>query len=434
MLRLLRYLLGVGLLVAGAVWLADRPGAVALDWLGWRIETSVPLLLALLLVVAFLLFWLARLFGFLIGMPSVFGRMLAERKQRKGYEALTKGLVAVAAGDPKEALRQAREADSFLGAPPLSLLLAAQAAQLAGDEEGAAKHFAAMQARPETEFLALRGLLTQALKRGDHAKALQFARRAYTLKPDADWVYAALSQLLVQEHAWDEALDLTKKAAKRHLIGANVSKRRQAILLLEAAHEAADPTHGAKLAQSALDLAPDLTAAAALAAKRLKEAGAESKAARLLEKAWKANPHPALYRAMQDVLGGQDPLKQVMAVEKVISANPTHLESRIALADASLEARLWGKARSALAPLCDEAHPQARVIALMSAIDEGEGRLSDSVAWLRKLADAALDPVWVCSACGQVGDDWTSVCPSCHGFDSIVWKAPERSLSLALDS
>ncbi|TAN56684.1 MAG: heme biosynthesis protein HemY, partial [Rhodospirillales bacterium] len=199
MLRLLRYLAGVGLLVAGAVWLADRPGTVSLDWFGWHVETSMPLLLLICALAAFLLLWLARLFGFLIGVPGVFGRMRGERRQRLGFEALTKGLVAVAAGDPKEALRQARKADSHLGSPPLSLLLAAQAAQLAGDEDGAAHHFDAMLKRKETEFLALRGLITQALKKGDRTSALIHARKAYALKPDAEWVAASFFDLLIEE-------------------------------------------------------------------------------------------------------------------------------------------------------------------------------------------------------------------------------------------
>ncbi|MFA6019112.1 MAG: heme biosynthesis HemY N-terminal domain-containing protein [Rhodospirillales bacterium] len=429
MLRLLRYLAGVGLLVAGAVWLADRPGAVSMDWLGWQIETSMPVLMVLLLLAGFLLFWLARIFGFLVGMPNVFGRMLAERKQRKGYEALTKGLVAVAAGDPKEALRQARQADSYLGTPPLSLLLAAQAAQLAGDEEGATHHFEAMQKRPETEFLALRGLLTQALKKGERAKALDYARKAYALKPDADWVFAALSDLLIEDKAWEEALDLTAKAAKRHLIGDVAAKRRKALLTLEAAMQASDAKHGAKLAQTAFDLAPDLPAAAIAAARRLKETGVEAKAARLLEKAWKANPHPSLHQAMMGLLEGEEALKQELAVERLVSGAADHPESRIAVARAALKARLWGKARSSLAPLTANA-PEARVIALMAAIDEGEGKLSDSVVWLRRLGEATPDPAWVCSSCGHTCEDWSSSCPACHGFDALTWKRPERSLQL----
>ena len=45
-------------LAAGVAWLADRPGEIVIDWLGYRIETSLALaLLALFAVLAVL--WLA---------------------------------------------------------------------------------------------------------------------------------------------------------------------------------------------------------------------------------------------------------------------------------------------------------------------------------------------------------------------------------------
>ena len=50
MLRILGYIVVIALLVAGAVWLADRPGHVTIDWLGWRLEASTSVLLVALFV------------------------------------------------------------------------------------------------------------------------------------------------------------------------------------------------------------------------------------------------------------------------------------------------------------------------------------------------------------------------------------------------
>ena len=41
MIRVVLFLLAVALLAAGVAWVADRPGDVAITWLGYRIETSV---------------------------------------------------------------------------------------------------------------------------------------------------------------------------------------------------------------------------------------------------------------------------------------------------------------------------------------------------------------------------------------------------------
>ena len=51
-----------------------------------------------------------------------------DSKRRRGYKALSQGMVAVAAGDAGEAARLARRADGLLNDPPLTLLLSAQAA------------------------------------------------------------------------------------------------------------------------------------------------------------------------------------------------------------------------------------------------------------------------------------------------------------------
>ena len=65
--------------------------------------------------------------------------------------------------------------------------LAAQTAQLGGDEDAARRYFTAMLEKPETAFLGLRGLLMQAMKAGDRAEALSLARRAYEERPNTPW-------------------------------------------------------------------------------------------------------------------------------------------------------------------------------------------------------------------------------------------------------
>ncbi len=41
MIRLVVYLLILATIAFGVAWLADRPGAVVIDWQGWHIETSI---------------------------------------------------------------------------------------------------------------------------------------------------------------------------------------------------------------------------------------------------------------------------------------------------------------------------------------------------------------------------------------------------------
>jgi HemY protein len=46
MIRVILFLILIGLVAFGAAWLADRPGDVTITWFGYRIETSVMVLVA----------------------------------------------------------------------------------------------------------------------------------------------------------------------------------------------------------------------------------------------------------------------------------------------------------------------------------------------------------------------------------------------------
>jgi len=130
--------------MTAAIFFADHPGQVEIVWQGWQLETSVGVLAAAAVLAGLaiaVLYWLVSL---ILDSPRTFLQHRRERRRRAGYRALTRGMVAVAAGDSHEAQRCARRADALLADPPLTLLLSAQAAQLGGDETAAKRFFTAM--------------------------------------------------------------------------------------------------------------------------------------------------------------------------------------------------------------------------------------------------------------------------------------------------
>src|ERR1019366_33650 len=82
------------------------PGDVAVTWMGYRIETSLmmaALAVAALIVIAILLWSVVR--GILRS-PEQVSLFFRHRRAMKGYLAISRGLIAVGAGD----LRLARKA------------------------------------------------------------------------------------------------------------------------------------------------------------------------------------------------------------------------------------------------------------------------------------------------------------------------------------
>jgi HemY protein len=436
MARILTYIVAVALLVAGAVWLADRPGLVTVEWLGWRIEISTGVALILLAVVVVLLVTIIRLWDLIWRAPRRLLHVRAERRRAAGYRALTKGMVAVAAGDAAEAKRQARSAHGLLKDPPLTLLLAAQAAQLNGDDYAARRYFTAMLERSDMRFLGLRGLLNQALARGDDRTALELARRARRERPDAAWPVEALIDLQIRLVEWSGTADTINAAVKQKLIAKPDAKRQLAAVFLEEARERqeSDPARALELAQEAHKRRPTLVPAIQLEASLLQRSGRTKEAKKLIEQAWgstEPGPHPLLAASYAGLEPAELPLARAHRFEALAAKAPQHRESRLALAETAIAAERWAPARAALEAVVAQEPAvggsgarSARVCRLMAALEEGEK--GDSIAarrWLAAATAGAPDPIWVCEACGTAHADWQARCPHCGGFDSIGWRA-----------
>jgi HemY protein len=432
MLRILGYIVAIGLLVAGAVWLADRPGHVTIDWLGWRLEASAGVLLLGLFVTVIAILVVVRLWDAIWQAPRRMMRARAERRRIAGYRALSKGMVAVAAGDAVEARRRARSAHGLLGEPPLTLLLAAQAAQLNGDDTAAQRYFTAMLERSEMRFLGLRGLLNQALARGDHEAALDFARRAQRERPDAAWPSEALIAMQVKLAQWSGAAETINQAIGQKLLEKPTARRQLGALFLEEARELAanHPDRALELTRQALKRRPDLVPAIALEASLLQKLGRGRDARKLIEQAWTGTnpgPHPVLAASYAALEPDEQPLMRARRFETLAAKAPQNRESRLALAETAIAAGLWGPARNALEPVVREEEragtPSARVCRLMAALEESEhGDTTAARRWLGTAARGAPDPGWGCSACGIALADWHGRCPQCGAFDRVEWR------------
>jgi len=440
MFRTLIFLALLAGAVALSVWLADHPGNVTLQWQGYRVDTSFAILLAAVSVISMLVAFCYRLWLFIRRSPKTISDLWGARRRRQGYQALTKGMVAVAAGDADEAARLAKRAEALLNEPPLTMLLSAQAAQLNGDEEAAKRFFQAMCETPETEFLGIRGLLTQAEKRGDSAEALSLARRAYRLRPKSDWVVSHLFNLQSRQGLWLDASVTGDEMGRLKLGVPEDSKPRKAVLAYLVGAEAlrtGDEATALKKFRIAHDADPTFSVAAVALASLWQSQGKPKKVRQMIEKVWRTAPHPHLVDVYLAATESNDPLARVKASEVLAALNPGHPESHIAIARSALTARLWGEARkhlgaagadeAALSQQADSESLSARLCRMMAELEEAEhGNTEAARQWLVRATQAHPDPLWVCGSCGNAVPDWTALCGKCGDFNRYSWQIPPQ--------
>lgn len=423
MIRLVLLLILLAAAAFGVSWLADRPGEIAVVWEGWRVETTVPVALAVIAVVSGVLLLLWRLLSLLIRSPKLIAAFSRRRKREKGWQAVSRGLLAVGIGD-NAAVRQARhDAARLLPHEPLTHLLTAQAAQLDGKPEVAIAAFRAMVDDPSTRLLGLRGLHMEARKAGDKGAAYAIAEEAASAAPTLGWAADAVieARCAAGDYAGARAV-LERQMAQKGIDKAQYRRRRAVLLAAEAiALEQTDPLVAREKAVEAVRLAPTLVPAAACAGRLLGAAGELRKAAKIVETAFAANPHPELADVEAYLRPGDAALDRLKRIRTLANKAPSQRESAIALARAAIDAQEFRQARLVLEPLL--ADPSQRVCLLMAELEAAEhADIGKAREWTARAVRANRDPAWI--ADGVVSDRWAPVSPVSGRLDAFVWEVP----------
>ncbi len=421
MIRVALYLILVGAIAYGVALLADRPGDVVVTWQGLRIETSLLVLGAAIVAVVVILSFIVGLIRWIARSPLVLARLLRNRRGVRAYEAISRGLIAVGAGDVAAAQRFTAEVQRLAPGEPLALLLSAQAAQLSGDRDAAERAFRTMAARADTKALGLHGLFIEAQRRNDPGSARAYAEEAARIAPSLGWAGTAVLEARCRDGDWAGALDLLEQ--RRRMLDWAIYRRQRAVLLTARALAVEDGDRGAakEFVLEANKLAPDLVPAAALAGRLLAEGGHLRKANRIIDAAWRVNPQPELARAFAELRSGESARDKLRRIEAGAKRVPGHIEGALAVARAALDAQEFAKARRELSPYLDR--PTRRVCVLMARLERSErndeGRARE---WMARALNAPPDPQW--TADGYVSDRWLPVSPVTGRIDAFEWRVP----------
>lgn len=421
MIRVLVFLTAV--LAAGfaAVAIAEQSGQVSLVLGGYRYQTTLGVVLIIIVLAATLLALVWSIIRAITRSPDALTGFMRGRRRSKGLEAIARGFVAVGTGDERAARRAARDARRFLPASPLTRIVAAQTAQLAGDHAAAEASFRAMLDDDETRALGLRGLFIEARRQGDNEKARSFADEALRTTPDAPWAGPALLEYQCATSDWSAALSTVERNTANRVIDRATARRQRAVLITAEAMKRAetDTSAALTLALEAVKLAPDLVPAAALAGRLLAESGDAKKAMKIAETAWKIIPHPDLAEIYIRARHGDTAQDRLKKAKSLAAKDTGSAEGRLALAHAALEARNVKLARETLHPLIENG-PTVRTALLMAEIeDTDQGDRTAARGWLARAMSARRDPSWM--ADGIAVPQWQPVSPFSGKLDGVHW-------------
>jgi HemY protein len=427
----------VGALAWGAGILLEAEGGLQISAFGFELNPgpleSVLLLVLLVFAVWVLLKVLAlviALWKFLNGDETALSRYFDRNRERKGYDALSEGLMALASGEGRLAMAKAAKADKYLNKPELTNLLIAQAAELAGDTHKAEETYRKLVENEQTRFVGVRGIMKQKLAVGDNETALELAEKAFALKPKHEETGDVLLRLQAEKEDWTGARKTLSAKLRNGQLPRDVHKRRDAVLALSEAKDIVEEENTIERRETAIEanrLSPDLIPAAVMAAQSYIKQSKPRYAARVLKKAWEVRPHPDLAATFAAIAPDETPAARIKRFGGLTKVKADHPETKMLLAELNIANEDFPAARRALGDLV-ETDPDARSVTLMAAIERGEGA-SDTVVkgWLARAIVVPRGPQWICDNCQHIHAEWKPICENCSSFDTLEWKRPPLS-------
>lgn len=437
LIKIMLFVVIVAALAWGAVYLLESDGGIQLTVMGTEYSFG-PLQSIIALVVIMFGVWLllkvisllVAFWKFLNGDETALSRYFDRNRERKGFEALSEGLMALASGEGRVAMTKAAKADKYLNKPELTNLLTAQAAEMAGDHRKAEQTYRKLVENEQTRFVGVRGIMKQKLAEGDTETALQLAKKAFALKPKHAETGDVLLRLQAEKEDWTGARQTLNAKLKNGQLPRDVHKRRDAVLALSEAKDVIAEGKSIEAREAAIEanrLSPDLIPAAVMAAHGYMDQGKPRYATRVLKKAWEARPHPDLAAAFAAIAPDETPAQRIKRFTALTRIKADHPETKMLLSELHIANEDFPEARRALGNLV-ETDPTTRSVTLMAAIERGEGA-SDTVVrgWLARAITVPRGPQWICDNCQHIHAEWKPICENCKSFDTLEWKSPPMS-------
>ncbi len=324
--------------------LLQDPGYVAINFRGYLVEMSVPVLLgiAVMLVVAV---WAIRK---IVIAPRLIGEAAGRYRAGRAGQKLTRGMIEVAEGNFARGEKLLARAAGTSDAPLLNYLQAARAAHLQGNDERRDEWL--KLAYENTPAATNAVLLTQAelqLDREHYEQALATLRRIEENSRDHSYALGLIGSLYYRLEDWDNLDKLLPRLKAQGRI-TNDTIRTWTVRVhrehLERAQDGDAVQAAWKNVPRNLRSDPDLLDSYFSSLIRHgKHEQAEKELASALNKEWRG-PLVRLFGLVE----GTDASKQLKRAEGWLAAHPEDPDLLLTAARLCLRNELWGKARSYL--------------------------------------------------------------------------------------
>ena len=240
MARFILFLLLLVPITHAGLWLAERPGTFAFNWLGWQVEVSMALLAIGLAFALFFSMMVGMTIWAIMKLPKQRALQSELARTKNGLAQLNTALISTRSQDYGPAQRALMKAGKMLPDSPLPHLIGLQLSVRQGDDKDTRAHLSALRAHDDTAPLALQQLVRDAFSRSAYDEVAQLLQETKENFPRAEWQHAEQVRLAVRTSQADILLEELSRVSFKHSLSAQKRKALRAQLYhLQGEHEKA---------------------------------------------------------------------------------------------------------------------------------------------------------------------------------------------------
>ena len=405
MIKIIKVLLIFLIILVPITWLSDHPGEVRILWRDYFIETSMLIIILILISLSIVLTLIIFSYRKFINFPKEYKKNQSLKYVKLGNRSLIDLTSSIENRDFKRIDSDARKIKKYLGNSTFSTYILSQSAVATGDFKAARKYLELLMKNPKMRFLGLKGLITISLKENNNNDALKYLKEAKLIKPRNLWVLNRLSLLLAKGEKWDEAAKVLENISSEE--NKAVSINRASFLL----KSGANPVDSWKASKNFIPAALEII-------KYYLENNQEKQAYEVIKVSWKSLKYLGMVELFMQkkTINLKVSLRRLKLLHKALKENIKDDETKLALAYASYFASLWGESASYLEKIKKENWDQ-RASDLCKKLEHESDRIK-----LPEIPEKlASKPKWSCTSCGQEHNKWEIQCNACGDIGHIKW-------------
>jgi len=333
MTRIITILIASIALIYGFTWAANNDSIIAMEWLGYRIQTSIITLIIFAIILIYIVFLLYKIFAWLCLLPQKDRYKSQIKSYKKLISNIETAMIFIANGEYDSAQNALKKLAKYEDNLLISNILNAQIGLHAKNHNLSIETYKKLTQNKATKSIGYKGLAMIYQKSGDTKQALINAEKLYKVAPNSDGAAAGLLDLYKNNNRWEEVgvllknspngVDIKLEKSINHSILADIESRSGNLNQAKNFIDKASKNH-------------KFVAITHLAADIFLQLNQKNKTLKLIKFAWQKSPDIFIANKFLDTIKSLSTHRIIAEANELANCNRASLYSEYVLANANL--------------------------------------------------------------------------------------------------